>query len=137
MKKLTKQTRIALLILLVLFGIFAGVWFATRPAPSAGTKTITVTVTHSSGEQKDFSLTTAAENLRGALEEAELVSGEESSYGLYITTVDGESADYSANGSWWCILREGEVSQTGADSTMIQDGECYELRYTTEFIAFN
>ncbi len=84
----------------------------------AGEKTITITV-H-----------TDKDNLGDALVENDLVSGDESEYGLYIKTVNGILADYDKDQSWWAISKDGEMLSTGADSTPIADGENYELTYT-------
>ena len=59
----------------------------------------------------------------------ELVDGEESAYGLFIMTVDGETID-EADQEWWCITRGGKQLNTGADQTPIADGEDYELTFT-------
>ena len=58
------------------------------------------------------------------------MEGTTDEYGLYITTVDGELADYSADQSYWAISKDGEYLMTGASSTNIADGEHYELTYT-------
>lgn len=84
----------------------------------AGEKTITITV-H-----------TDKDNLGDALVENDLVSGDESEYGLYIKSVNGILADYDKDQSWWAISKDGEMLSTGADSTPIADGENYELTYT-------
>ncbi len=55
-----------------------------------------------------------------------LVEGENGAYGLFITSVDGETADDS-NQEWWCITKEGGQVNTSADQTPIADGDKYEL----------
>ena len=60
----------------------------------------------------------------------ELVDGEESAYGLFIMTVDGETID-EADQEWWCITRGGERVDTGADTTPIADGDHFELTMST------
>ena len=47
-----------------------------------------------------------------------------------VNTVDGETADYARDQSWWCLTKGGEWIDTGVDSTMISDGEHYEFTYT-------
>lgn len=91
---------------------------AVKVKVTAGEKTITITVR------------TNSEHLGGALLENDLVSGDESEYGLYIKSVNGIIADYDKDQSWWAISRDGEMLMTGADSTPIADGESYELTYT-------
>ena len=60
---------------------------------------------------------------------ARLIAGDESEYGLFVKTVDGETAD-DANQEWWCFTKGGEMLMTGVDDTMIADGEQYEATLT-------
>lgn len=91
--------------------------------------TITVSVTHADGSEKEFVITTEALNLRGALEQENLVQGDESEYGLFVTTVDGEGTD-SDKQEWWCFTKGGEMMMTGVDDTLIADGDHYEIVFT-------
>lgn len=83
-------------------------------------------------EDKSITLTvhTDRDMLGAALIDNELVSGEESEYGLYIKFVNGIEADYDKNQAYWAISKDGEYLMTGADTTPIADGENYELTYT-------
>ena len=65
-----------------------------------------------------------------AMEQEGLIQGTESDFGLYVQTVDGETADESIQ-QWWCITKEGEMLMTGVDDTVIADGEQYEFTLTT------
>ena len=115
---------IAAVVLMMIYRTFA-------PRPVAGEKTITVEITHGDQSTKTVVLRTAAEHLGVALREQEgLVSGEEGAYGLYIRTVDGETAS-DEDRTWWCITRDGEELPTSADSTVIADGEQYGLSLLT------
>lgn len=131
MSKKTRNIIIALAVLLVLV-IGALVLFnQIRPAAQEGGKLITVAVVHGDGSRKDFSIRTDEETLRGALEQENLIAGTESEYGLYVLTVDGETADESIQ-QWWCFNDgEGNMLMTGVDSTMIADGEAYEIVLNT------
>lgn len=97
---------------------------------SEAAKALAITVVDAEGTSTVFNLDTNQEFLRGALEEAELVEGEESEYGLFITTVNGITADDSQE-QWWCITKNGEAVETGADTTPIADGDAFELTLTT------
>ena len=97
---------------------------------TTGEITITVEVINKAGESKEHEIKTTGTTLADALLEAGLVEGTTDEYGLYITTVDGELADYSADQSYWAISKDGEYLMTGASSTNIADGEHYELTYT-------
>jgi hypothetical protein len=119
---------VAILLVLVIGAFLA--WQHFKPAAQEGGKTIAVAVIHADGSEKDFTIRTDAENLRGALEEQKLIEGTESEYGLYVLTVDGETADEGAQ-QWWCFTKGGEMLMTGVDDTMIADGESYEITLTT------
>ena len=118
----------AVLALLVIAALLLFVF--TRPAGDGGSKDIVFQVTHSDGSVKEFDISTDSENLRGALEQEGLISGEESSYGLYVTAIDGETADDSLS-QWWCFTKDGVMLNTGVDDTMISDGEHYEAAIDT------
>lgn len=128
MKKNTKII-IALVVLAALIVGAVLLYNAFAPAAQVGDKHVEIAVIHADGSSKDFSLDTDAETLRAALDELGIVEGDESEYGLYVTAVDGESADAAAQ-EWWCFTKGGEMLTTGVDSTMIQDGEHYEVTFT-------
>ena len=54
------------------------------------------------------------------------MDGESGEYGLFITTVDEETADDSKQ-QWWCITKGGEQVTTSADQTPVSDGDAFEL----------
>lgn len=131
MQKKTKIL-IAVLILVALVAAVALIWHFNNPANDANSfdKTIEINVVHGDGSKKDFKIETNEEFLRGALEQEKLVEGDESEYGLFIKTVDGETAD-DANQEWWCINgADGEMLPTGVDDTAISDGDTYEFVLT-------
>ncbi len=99
---------------------------------SVTAKTITVKVVHKDGSEKKLSVETDADNLRGALEPDGIIAGEESEYGLFVKTVDGETAD-DANQEWWCVTKGGEMLNTGVDDTKIADGDAYEFTLTVGY----
>ena len=131
---MSKKTKIISLIAVCLLIVLAVgallIYNANKPAAQLGDKNIVVTVVHKDESSKDFAFNTSAENLRTACEEQELIAGDESEYGLYVKVVDGETADYDADGSYWAITKDGEWLTTGVDDTMIADGDHYEFTYT-------
>ena len=94
--------------------------------------TLTIEVVHGDGTTKEFTLHTEAETLGAALVEDKDIGvvGEDSDYGLYITTVDGEEASNDAQ-TYWAISKDGTMLEVGADSQPIADGEHYELTLST------
>lgn len=119
-KKIIAGVSLAVLVLLAVLA-----WAFLGPKAVEGSKTIVFEVCHSDGQNKEFTISTDEESLRGALEQEGLVSGNEGPYGLYVTEIDGETADESKN-QWWCFTKDGEMLNTGVDDTMIADGEHYE-----------
>lgn len=129
MKK-TSKIIIALVVLAALVVGALALYNAYMPEGVTGDKHIAVEIIHGDGTTKDIAIFTGSENLRGALEQEDgLIAGDESDYGLFVTTVDGETADAAAQ-EWWCFTKGGEMLNTGVDDTMIQDGEHYEITLT-------
>ena len=89
-----------------------------------------VEVVHGDESAKEFTYHTDAEYLGQVLVEEKLVKGESSQFGLYITTVDGETAQESEN-QWWRVTQDGEMVNTGVDTTPVQDGDHFELTLST------
>lgn len=104
--------------------LLLGLWYGNRPQGQAGDKTITVEVVHADESSREFTYQTSEEFLGPVLLEEGLVQGEEGAYGLFITTVDGETAE---GNQWWCITQDGQMVETGADTTPIADGDHFEL----------
>lgn len=129
MKKSSKII-IALVVLAALIVGALALYNAYMPDGVSGEKHIAVEIIHGDGSTKDSAIITDSENLRGALEQEEgLIAGDDSEFGLFVTTVDDETAD-SAQEQWWCFTKGGEMLMTGVDDTMIQDGEHYEITFT-------
>ena len=127
-----KRSRLTLALVgfLLLFAVLAGVWHFSRPAPQEGEKIITVEVVHKDGSEKSFDFQTDHEYLGAFLLEINLISGTMGEFGIFVDTVDGETADYSVDGGWWQLLCDGESAQTGADSVVLEDGSVYTWVYT-------
>lgn len=129
-KKNTKKVVITVAVLLVLVAAAVGCWLAFAPQGISGSKTLQVQVVPAEGEIKEYTIHTDAEFLRGALEQEKLISGAESEYGLYVTTVAGVTADEGAQ-QWWSFTKDGEILNTGVDTTPVADGEHYEITLMT------
>ena len=65
-----------------------------------------------------------------ALEEWNIVAGEDGDYGLYIETVNNITADFNTDGSYWVFYIDGEYAMTGVDSTEINEDSVYTLQVT-------
>ena len=132
-KKSNKKIIIAVsIVLAILIAGSALVYNFFGPKTQQGSKEITVEIVFAQGDTKTVKVKTDAEYLRGALEEEDLLEGEEGEYGLFITAVGGVEAD-SSKEQWWCITKGGETVMTGVDSTPIQDGDKFEITLKTGY----
>lgn len=125
-KKSTLIAGIILVVLLVAGGILYG---KLKPQTTEGAKEITVIVIHGDKSEKEFTYHTDAEYLGEVVVEEGLVKNDQAEFGLYVQTVDGETADGNKQ-QWWCLTKDGEMLMTGADTTPIQDGDEFEFTLT-------
>lgn len=131
MQKNKKVLIIAAVVLILIAAALLIIEGSKKPVPIEGAKTITVTVMQEGVENKVFTIHTDAEFLRGALEQEKLVEGTESQYGLYVTTVDGVTADDSQR-QYWCFKDgNGDDLTVGVDSAPIADGDAFQIVLTT------
>ena len=126
---MNKKTGILAAVLVILCAA-AGIFYTQhKPQTNMGEKEINVIVTHADQTENAFTYQTDAEYLADVLLENGLAEGESGSYGLFITTVDGETAD-SSKQQWWCITKGGEQVNSGADALPVADGDRFELTLT-------
>ena len=85
-------------------------------------------VVDADGKETEFTVKTDADTVGKALLDANLIAGEDSEYGLYVKTVNGITADYDTDGSYWAFYINGEYATTGVDSTEIEDGAIYTFK---------
>ncbi len=131
MKKKWLGIVVGFVVLALLVAAAVVVYVRTRPEPSVGDKNIIVQIAYDD-VQKSVEIDTNAEYLRAALEEKNLISGDESEYGLFVKIVDGRTAD-DAKQEWWCFTKGGETVMTGVDTTPIADGETFEITLKTGY----
>lgn len=116
--------------LVACIAVMLGIFLATRPETVAGGKTITVTVVHKDGSEKNFTCHTDEEYLGPVLVTEEIVEAAYGEFGLYFNTADGETADYSVDGGWWQVFIGEESAMVGADQIPIADGDTFKIVYT-------
>ena len=125
-----KKMMIVAVALLACVGVMLGIFMATRPETTAGSKTVTVTVVHKDGSEKVFTCKTDAEYLGTVLVDENIVVGNYGEFGLYFDTADGEKADWNVDGGWWQVFAGEEAAIVGADQIVIADGDSFSLVYT-------
>ena len=94
-----------------------------------GEKTVMVTVITDDNSVK-FTLNTDKDTLGDALKEYGLIEGDNGSYGLYVKKVNGIRADYDSDKAYWAFFKDGSPLEAGVDSTQINSGDSFEIRYT-------
>ena len=95
-----------------------------------GSVTFRFEVTDDTGTIKAWNVNTNHSIVGDALLEVGLISGDVGSLGLMVTEVNGLTADYMVNESWWAFYISGEFAMTGVDSTDIEFGRVYAFVYT-------
>ena len=99
-----------------------------------GSKKVDVYVTAADKSVK-LTVKTDEEKLGAALLALGIIEGDMGEFGIYIKVVNGMTADYDVDASWWGfnkVLPDGtrETMMTGVDGVTISDGEAYELIYS-------
>ena len=144
-----KKTLSLLLALVMVFGLVACSTTNTPEAapstePSGEATTVptdaqpagisfTVVVTDVDGSETTFEYTSDAETVGAALLAEGLIAGDESDYGLYITSVNGITADWATENAYWAFYINGKYAQTGVDATEITEGAVYALTKTVSY----
>lgn len=122
---------IALAAVVVLAAVLLAVSGYFKPETAEGSKTVELTVIFEDGSTKEYTVKTDAEYLGEALLAEEIIAGSESQYGLYVTEVAGVTAD-DAKKQWWCFNDgEGNMLNTGVDTTPIYDGDSFQAVLST------
>ena len=96
-------------------------------ACGTGAVSFTVEVVDADKQQTTFTVQTDEQTVGAALQKLGVVEGEDSQYGLYIKTVNGITADYDKDGTYWASYIDGQYAQTGADMTAVAAGSVYRF----------
>lgn len=93
-----------------------------------GQTEFTFGVVDKDGNETWFEIHTDKETVGEALLEHNLIAGEEGAYGLYVKTVNGITADYDADQTYWAFYVNDEHAPTGVTLTKIVAGESYSFK---------
>ena len=122
-----KRTLALLLALVMLFAMTA---CGKKEAPAAASVSFKVIVTDLDGNESSFEYTSSAASVGEVLVTEGLIEGHETEYGLYIDTVNGITADWDKDQTYWAFYINGEYATTGIDSTEIAADTTYGLTLT-------
>lgn len=117
-----------LLALVMVFALTA--CGAKEEAPASDAVSFKVVVTDLDGKETTFEYSSNAASVGEALVAEGLIEGHETEYGLYIDTVNGITADWDADQTYWAFYINGEYATTGIDGTEIVADTTYSLTLT-------
>ena len=80
------------------------------------------------GKETKFEIHTDKPTVGEALLEVKLIEGEEGPYGLYVKNVNGITADYDVDQTYWAFYINGEMAMTGVDVTDVEAGATYSFK---------
>ena len=135
-KTMTKLLALALAVLMTLFLAACGkkdsgaadkveLPVADGAVIGQGATAITVQVTGADGKTVTFTVNTDEETVGAALLGLGVIAGDNSEYGLYVKTVNGETADYDKDGAYWAFYINGEYASVGVDYAAPEAGATY------------
>lgn len=93
-----------------------------------GATEFTLEVIDGEGNATYFAVNTDAKTVGEALVDCKLIEGEDSEYGLYVKTVNGITADYDVDQTYWAFYINGEYAMTGVDSTEVVEDCTYSFK---------
>ena len=140
MKQIMRSTLAVLAAVMVVLSLAAcntvektGVWedavYLKDMEFGKGEKTLSVEV---KAEDKSvlFTIHTDKKTVGEALLEHKLIDGDEGPYGLYVKVVNGITADFDEDQTYWAFYIDGELAMTGVDMTDIDESATYRLERT-------
>ena len=80
------------------------------------------------GKETNFEIHTDKTSVGEALLELKLIEGEDGAYGLYVKKVNGITADYDVDQTYWAFYINGEMAMTGVDATDVEAGATYSFK---------
>lgn len=93
-----------------------------------GEKVFFFDVMDGDGNKTGYEVSTDETTVGAALVALDLIAGEESDYGLFVTTVLGQEPTSTASGTpYWAFYINGDYAMTGVDGTDIEDGNVYSF----------
>ena len=140
MKKTIRSSILFILSLILLISLVScntvdksGIWeeatYLRDMTFGNGAKTVVVEV-KAVDQMVTFTIKTDKTMVGEALMEHGLIAGEQGAYGLYVKQVNGMTADYDVDQTYWAFYVNGEYGGTGVDMTEINEADTYQLELT-------
>lgn len=133
-QKMNKKSLLGLGVLVAIIVVFVAIYCMFGAKGVAGEKNITIEVINKLQESTVYQVNTDAEFLREAMNEAKGLTyvGEEGPYGLAISEINGEVADFTVDASYWAFYVNGDYCNYGIDQQPVKDGDAFQIIYTAE-----
>ena len=80
------------------------------------------------GKETKFEIHTDKTTVGEALLELGLIEGDMGDYGLYVKKVNGITAEYEVDGTYWAFYIGDDYGMTGVDMTDIEPGATYAFK---------
>lgn len=80
------------------------------------------------GKESVFLVHTDEKTVGEALDDEDLIETEERDYGMYVSEVNGDEADYVGEGEYWALFVDGEYCSESIDSLKIDNDAVYLMR---------
>lgn len=93
-----------------------------------GETQFTFVVADIDGNAKTFTINTNETTVGAALVNIGIIAGDESEYGLYVKSVNGVTADWNVDQTYWAFYINDEYAMTGVDATEIVAGSTYKFQ---------
>jgi hypothetical protein len=129
-----KKTLLGLGALVIFIAAFALIYGKFSEKPVEGSKAVTIEVINSKEESTVYELQTDAEYLEQAMKEAEGLTfeAEEGPYGLAVSSINGEVADFNVDAAYWGFFVNGEYCNYGVSEQPVNDGDAFQIVYTVD-----
>ncbi|MFV0363641.1 MAG: DUF4430 domain-containing protein [Suipraeoptans sp.] len=133
-KSSNKNIIIAIVTFIVIVAILLIGYNLLKPQPTAGDKTVNITVVSADETETDYTTQTDAEYLQQVMDEVDglTYAGSESDYGLMVEEVNGETASFTDDGAYWGFYVNNEYCNYGIGEQPVEDGDHFKIVYTTE-----
>ena len=93
-----------------------------------GKTQFTLTIADLSGAETHVTVNTDEKTVGAALLSLGVIAGEDGPYGLYVKSVNGITADYDKDQTYWAFYQDGQYASAGIDQTDVTPGAAYALR---------
>lgn len=124
---MNKKIIIAIIAFILVIAAVAGAYAVFGPKTAEGSKAITIEVIDNKGESKKYEIKTDALYLADAMEDAGITYEAQDTY---VNTVNGITADYNKDKSYWAFYINDTYCNFGIFEQPVNDGDSFKIEYT-------